>query len=400
LNLPYFIAKRYLISKKSHNAINIISGISVVGICIGTMALVIVLSAFNGLSDLVQNLYNSFDPDMEITIKQGKSFDPSTPAFQELKHLKGVAYYTEVVEGNALLKFNDKQCIATVKGVNSDFQAMSGFDSLVREGRFDISGNKIVAGKGIAYVLQTGIDERFTPISMYAPKRGALNTLNPEDALNELKVYQSGAFSINDEFDSKYVIMNIDKARELLDYKGEVTKIELGLQKDADVDAVEAQIKKTIGNDFEVKNREEQNELLYKTLRSEKLWTFIILVFILVIATFNVIGSLTMLIIEKKKDITILHNMGAGIQLIRRIFLVEGILITLIGAVSGLLLGTLICYLQRRFAFVKFTEGYVVDAYPVAFDPRDFVLITVCVLLIGFFAAWYPVRIFTKKHLI
>ena len=189
------------------------------------------------------------------------------------------------------------------------------------------------------------------------------------------------------------------KARELLDYKTEVTKIELGLGKAADVAETEARVKKTLGDAYEVKNREEQNELLYKTLRSEKLWTFIILVFILVIATFNVIGSLTMLIIEKKKDILILHNMGAGIRLINRIFLMEGILITLIGAASGLLLGTLICFLQQKFAFIKFQEGYVVDAYPVAFNAMDFVMITACVLLIGFFAAWYPVRVFTKKHL-
>lgn len=399
MNLPFFIAKRYLVSKKSHNAINIISGISVLGICIGTMALVIVLSAFNGLSNLVQSLYNSFDPDIEITIRQGKSFDPRTPEFDAIKKMKGIAFYTEVVEGNALLKFNDKQCIATIKGVNSNFEKMSGFDSLVREGRFDISGNRIVVGKGISYVLQTGPNDQFSPISMYAPKRGVINTLNPEDALNELKTYQAGAFSINDEFDGKYVIMNIDKARELLDYKTEVTKIELGLARDADAEQVEAQIRKTAGDAYEVKNREEQNALLYKTLRSEKLWTFIILVFILVIATFNVIGSLTMLIIEKKKDIGILHYMGAGSQLIRRIFLMEGILITVIGAASGLLLGAVICLLQQRFSFIKFTEGYVVDAYPVAFNPVDFIVISASVLLIGFFAAWYPVRIFTKKHL-
>lgn len=369
------------------------------GICIGTMALVIVLSAFNGLSGLVQGLYNSFDPDLEIIIKQGKTFDPQSPEIKAMRQLVGIAYYTEVVEGNALLKFNDKQCIVTVKGVNSAFEKMSGFDTLVREGRFDISGNHIVLGKGVSYVLQTGQNDQFTPISMYAPKRGELNALNPEDALNEEKGYQSGAFSINDEFDSKYAIMNIDKARELLDYKNEVTKIELGISKSADAAALEAHIEKTLGSAYEVKNREEQNELLYKTLRSEKLWTFIILVFILVIATFNVIGSLTMLIIEKKKDIMILHNMGAGIRLINRIFLMEGILITLIGAASGLLLGTLICFLQQKFGFVKFTEGYVVDTYPVAFNAMDFVMIGGCVLLIGFFAAWYPVRVFTKKHL-
>jgi ABC-type lipoprotein release transport system permease subunit len=399
VNFPFFIAKRYLFSKKSHNAINIISGIAVTGVCIGTLALVIVLSAFNGLADLVESLYNSFDSDIHITLKQGKIFSADSPELTELKKLKGVAYYTEIVEGNALLKFSDKQCIATIKGVDNQFRPMSGFDTLVREGKFDLTRNNIVIGKGIGLVLQTGPSDMFSPVSIFAPKRGTVNSLNPEDGLNELKVYTAGTFSINNEFDDKYVIMGIDKARTLFDFKNELTSVELALEKNTDKAAVQKEIEKILGGKYVVKNREQQNELLYKTLRSEKVWTFIILFFILIIATFNVIGSLTMLIIEKKKDITILHNMGADIQLIRRIFLVEGMLITFIGAFSGIFLGTLICWLQQTFSFVKFDEGYVVDAYPVSFHLADFVLIISSVMLIGFFAAWYPVRIFTKKHL-
>jgi len=193
--------------------------------------------------------------------------------------------------------------------------------------------------------------------------------------------------------------MSIEKARTLFDFKNEVTSIELSLKKGENFSAIQKEIERTLGDKYVVKNREQQNELLYKTLRSEKAWTFIILFFILVIATFNVIGSLTMLIIEKKKDITILYNMGADMQLIRRIFLVEGMMITSIGAFTGLVLGVLICWLQQTFSFVKFDEGYVVDAYPVSFHAADFVLIICSVMLIGFFAAWYPVRIFTKKHL-
>ena len=369
------------------------------GVCIGTMALIIVLSTFNGLSDLVQSLYNSFDPDIEITIKQGKTFDPNASEIAALKTLKGVAFYTEVVEGNALLKYNDKQCITTIKGVSEEFRNMSGFDSVVREGKFNIAKNNIVIGKGISEILQTGVTNVFSPVSVYAPKRGSINVINPEDGMNELKVYPAGSFSINDEFDYKYSIMNIEKARELLDYTTEVTSVELGIAKDADLEQVQKEIEKTVGDKYAIKNREQQNALLYKTLKSEKLWTFIILIFILVIATFNVIGSLTMLIIEKKKDISILHNMGADIRTIRRIFLVEGMLITFIGALSGLVLGTLICVLQMKFSFVKFEEGYVVDAYPVSFHLPDFILVTIAVLLIGFMASWYPVRIFTKKHL-
>lgn len=398
MNLSFFIAKRYLISKKSHNAINIISGISVAGVCIGTMALVIVLSAFNGLSGLVQSLYNSFNPDIEITIKQGKTFNPNVDEFQALKKIDGIASYVEVMEGNALLKFNDKQCIATIKGVNKEFEKSTGFDTLISEGNFNIQKNNIVIGKGIGYLLQTGPDNLFSPISIYAPKRGTTNSINPEDALNELKAFPAGAFTINDEFDYKYVIMNIDKARELLDYSNEVTSVELRLKKDANKENIQQQISAILGNRYAIKNREQQNAMLYKTLKSEKLWTFIILIFILIIATFNVIGSLTMLIIEKKKDIGILNSMGADNRLIRKIFLIEGLLITAIGAFSGIILGILICWIQIKFSLVKLSEGYVVDAYPIEIQLNDILMILGVVMLIGFIAAWYPVRVFTKKH--
>ncbi len=400
MNLPFYIAKRYLISKKSHNAINIISGVSVAGVGIGTMALIVVLSAFNGLSHLVESLYNSFDADIEITVKQGKTFNPNTVEFQSLKKTDGIAHYSEIIEGNALLKYNEKQCVATIKGVGSDFMKMSSFDTLVGEGSFNLEKNNIVIGKGISNILQTGPDDAYTAISIYAPKRGKVNTFDAEGGLNELKAYSAGAFSINDEFDYKYVIMNINKARELFDYTSEVTSIEMSLKPNANPEKVQQQITTLLGNKYEIKNRHQQNAMLYKTLKSEKLWTFLILVFILIIATFNVIGSLTMLIIEKKKDITILHNMGADSQLVRKIFLVEGLLITLIGAALGLILGTFICWLQIKFSLIRFTAGYVVDAYPIKLEATDFVMVFGVVLLIGFLAAWYPVRIFTKKHLV
>jgi lipoprotein-releasing system permease protein len=397
---PFFVAKRYLISKKSHNAINIISGISVVGVCIGTMALIIVLSAFNGLSDLVSSLYNSFDADIEITAKQGKTFIPTDQQLQAFRKMDGVGYFSEIMEGNALLKYGEKQCVATIKGVDSNFVKMSSFDTLVSDGVFNLKNNNIVIGKGLGNVLQTGPGDLFTAISVYAPKRGNVSTFDAEGGLNEQKVYAAGAFSINDEFDYKYVITNIDKARQLFDYTNEVTAIEMSLKPNVDVEAVQKNVAMAMGSKFEIKNRHQQNVLLYKTLKSEKLWTFMILVFILIIATFNVIGSLTMLIIEKKKDIGILHTMGADSQLIRKIFLIEGMLITFVGAALGILLGTLICWLQIKFSLVRFTEGYVVDAYPIKMEVTDFIMVFGVVLLIGFFAAWYPVRVFTKKHLV
>ena len=400
MNLPFFIARRYLISKKSHNAINIISGISVAGICIGTMALVIVLSAFNGLTDLVQSLYNSFDPDISITVKHGKTFLPDAAEIKAVKNTAGIAYYTEVMEGNALLKFNDKQCIATIKGVSKDFIKMSRFDTLIKEGSFNLKKNNSVIGKGIANILQTSSRELFKPISIYAPKRGSSNSVNPEDGMNELNVFIAGVFNINDEYNYKYLIMDIDKARGLLDYSNEVTSLELKLLPSADAAQVQHHLMAILGNNYEVKNREQQNEMLYKTMKSEKLWVFIILVFILIIATFNVIGSITMLVIEKKKDIMILNNMGADVTLIRKIFLTEGILITVIGALLGLLLGLFVCWMQIEFKLVKLGEGWLVEAYPIKIQSPDILLIMGSVLLIGFFAAWYPVRLFTKKHLV
>jgi lipoprotein-releasing system permease protein len=399
LKLPFFIAKRYLISKKSHNAINIISGISVGGVCIGTMALVIVLSAFNGLSNLVQSLYNSFDADITITLAKGKTFTTNNALLQNIKQIHGVDNYAEVMQGNALLKYKDKQSIATVKGVSESFRQMSRFDTLITDGNFNVFKNNIVIGKGISHILETGSNDVFTPISVFAPKRGNNSSLNPEDGLNELKMYAAGSFSINDEFDYKYVFMNIENARKLLDYPKVVTAIEIGLKPNADINHIQQQLATLLGSNYVIKNREQQNALLYKTLKSEKLWTFIILLFILVIATFNVIGSLTMLIIEKKKDILILNNMGADIQLIRNIFLIEGLLITFIGAILGLIFGVLVCWLQIKFSLIRFSEGYVVDAYPIKILPSDLLLIISRVFIIGFLAAWYPIRIFTKKHL-
>jgi lipoprotein-releasing system permease protein len=277
---------------------------------------------------------------------------------------------------------------------------MNRFDTLVFDGNYSVDKNNIVLGRGLSYILDANVNSLIAPISVFAPKRGDVNSINPEDGLNELKVYPSGLFAINDEFDNKYVLMNIENARALFDYTNEVTAIELSIDKTADKVEVQKNIQSILGNKFNVKNREEQNALLYKTLKSEKVWTFIILVFILIIATFNVIGSLTMLIIEKKKDIATLHNMGADKFLIRKIFLIEGILITLVGLILGLVFGVFICWLQTTFSIVEFSEGYVVSTYPIQIRILDILSISAVVMLIGFVAAWYPVRLFTNKYMI
>lgn len=401
MNLPLFIAKRYLVSKKSHNAINIISAISVVGVCIGTAALVIVLSAFNGISDLVLSLYNSFDPDIKITITEGKTFVPDSITFQKIKNLDGVAYYTEVIQENVLLKYNDKQCIATIKGVTDDFVTMTRLDTLLRDGKF-LLGNDTssfaVVGAGIAEKLGLSVNDYFNPIEIFSPKRENVAVVNPADAFNIRYTYCSGVFAINEDFDSKYALLPILFVKSFLGYKNELTAVEIGLMNSTNKESVQKEIKKLLGENFSVKSRFEQNAVLFKTIKSEKWWTFLILAFILIIATFNVIGSLTMLIIDKKRDITTLSNLGADVKLIRKIFLAEGVFITLIGAVSGLLLGILVCFLQQKFKFVPFSKGFIVDAYPVQVMPMDMLYVFLTVMLIGLFAAWYPVKIFTKRN--
>lgn len=367
------------------------------------MALIIVLSAFNGLSNLVHSLYNSFNSDIQITLAEGKTFDANAPELQSTKKLNSVVYYNEIIEENVLLKYNEQQCLATLKGVSEGYEKMNGFDSLVNEGRFMLKNkeqNYTVIGKGISYVLNIGPGERTSPIAIYAPKKGITASVNPEDAFNKKNVYLSGVFSVNDEFDSKYILVPIAIAKELMDYTTEITSVELGLAPNADKDKIQAQLKQLLGPKYRVKNRYEQNELLYKTLKSEKLWTGIILVFIMVIATFNVIGSLTMLIIEKKKDIHTLWNLGASRGLIRKIFLIEGVLITLVGTISGIVLGALICIIQTKFGIIKFGDNYVVEAYPIQMQLLDFVVVFSIVMFIGIIAAWYPVRVFTRKQLV
>ncbi len=401
MNLSYYIAKRYLVSKKSQNAINIISAVSIVGIIIGTSALITILSAFNGLAELVKTLYNSFNSDLQISLNEGKIFTLDDQQKQQIKKLEGVHYYTEVLEESVLLKFNDQHCIATLRALSDNYAQMSRIDTLVQEGNFSLKDGPqymAVLGKGISYQLNAGINDRFTPLSIYAPRRGLSTSINPENVFYEKKAYVSGTFSITDDFDYRYLLVSLDFAHELLDYKNEITAAELGLNPGADADKLKKKIKAIVGNQFTVKTKYEQNELLFKTMKSEKLWVFIVLIFILTVATFNVIGSLTMLIIEKKKDIRILWDMGADLVLIRKIFLIEGTLITLIGLAGGLLLATAVCLGQQHFAWIKFNDSFVISAYPIKMIPQDYLLVFCVVLLIGLLAAWYPVRLFTRRY--
>ena len=401
MDFSFYVAKRYLFAKKSQNTINIISTISVVGVAVGTMALIVVLSVFNGFDSLVHSLFNSFDPDLKITIKEGKRFSSELPSVKELKNIEGILYLSEVVEENALLKYGKKQYIATIKGVSKDFLKMSGIDSMIIDGNFTLKQGKndyAVVGQGIAIKLSIGLNF-VNPIVVYVPKREGKVSLNPENAFNRRYIFPSGIFAIQQDFDSRYMIVPIDFARELLDFTSEVSAIELKINPAFDNDEIQEKVKEIMGEDFDVKNRFEQEELLYKIMKTEKWAIFFILTFILIVASFNVIGSLTMLIIEKKKDILILRSMGAELKRIRSIFLYEGWMISVLGAIGGLVVGVFIIWLQKEFGLIKLqgSGSFVIDTYPVEIVLFDFILVFFTVIGIGYLAAWYPVRYITRK---
>ena len=404
MNFPFYIARRYLFAKKSRHAINIISAISVGGVSIGTMALIIILSAFNGLDDLVRSLFSTFDPDLKITIAEGKTFSSEHEKIRKLYDQVGILYLTEVIEENALLRYGEKQYIATIKGVGDEFVMMSGIDSMIFEGKFLLKDQKnrfAVVGQGIASNLSIGLSF-ITPIQIYVPKRTTNVVLTPDNAFNRKYIFPSGIFAIQQDFDSKYIIVPIEFARELLDYTSELSSIELKIDPSFNQEQVQEDLKRLLGNEFDVKNRYEQQEFVYKIMQSEKWAIFLILTFILLIASFNIIGSLSMLIIEKKKDIETLRNLGANLRLIRKIFLLEGWMISIFGALFGLILGSLICFLQQQFGLVKIQggESFVIDTYPVSMEFLDFLFVFLTVLIIGFFAAWYPVRYITRKFIL
>jgi lipoprotein-releasing system permease protein len=406
MNLPFFIAKRYLLAKKSQNVINIISAISVVGVATGTMALIVILSVFNGFDSLIKSLFSVFDPEIEITLVEGKTFVAEGDSrFEAVKDHPGVAYFTEVLEENALLMYGDRQHVATLKGVDENYSMTSGLDRMIIEGSLMLSdeynNSYAVIGLGLANVLNVGLNF-ITPLDIYIPRRTATIssiTMNPAQAFNRKMIFPSGVFSVEQEFDLSYVIIPIEFARDLLEYEHEVTAIELGLSPGFRESEVIADIQTILGDEFRILNRYQQHEWLYKVMETEKWAIFLILSFILLVASFNIIGSLTMLIMEKKKDLVVLKSLGATEKMIRKIFLLEGLMISIVGAVAGLVLGFLIALIQMEFGIVKLygTGAFIIDAYPVELQVPDFLYVFITVLLIGLLAAIVPVRYITRR---
>lgn len=403
MKLSLYIAKRYLFAKKSRNAINIISAVSVAGVAVGTMALIIVLSVFNGLETMVSAIFNTFDPDIKITAAEGKTFIADTSRLKLLANVDGLSCYSLTIEENALLKYGDRQFIATIKGVDDNYAMVTNIDSSMWEGDFILKNDKgrsyAIPGVGVAQYL--GIRVNFiTPLNIIVIRNTGSTNINSENALKEKFIFPSGIFEVEKEYDSKYVYIPIEFARELTEIEDGVSSVEIKFTDQADPRIAQKNIVKIFGKGFVVQNRYEQQEIFYKVMRSERLAIFFILTLILIIASFNIIGSLTMLIIEKERDIEILKSLGADNDLIRKIFIFEGWLISIIGAVAGIILGFAICWLQQTFGLIKLqSESLIMDSYPVVMKVKDFIIVPGTVLLIGYWAAWYPVRFLTKKFL-
>lgn len=407
MNFPFYIAKRYLFSKKSHNAINVISGISVCGVALATLAMVCTLSVFNGFQDMVATFFTAFDPQVKITSVKGKVFGGSLPVLSQIKNMPEVAVYSESVEDNAMVQYKGRQVMAVIKGVEDNFDKLTPIDSILF-GRGELILHDEVAdyaipGLQLLSTLGTGI--RFLdPLEVYAPKRGAkINMANPMSSFVSDDLFSSGlTFTVNQEkYDGSYILTSIDFARNLFQYDKEVSAVNLRLHPTANEKDVISKIKRILGEDFYVQDRYEQQADTFRIMEIEKLISYIFLTFILMIACFNVIGSLSMLIIDKKNDVQTLRNLGASDNQIVRIFLFEGRMISFIGAVAGVILGLILCLVQQEYGIISLgnSGSFVVDSYPVSVHAWDVVLIFITVLVIGFISVWYPVRYLSKRLL-
>ncbi|WP_293668242.1 FtsX-like permease family protein [uncultured Parabacteroides sp.] len=409
MNFPFYIARRYLFSKKSHNAINIISMVSVCGVVVATIALVCALSVLNGFVSLVSSMLSNFDPELKILPAHGKVFDPTLPAVQEVKKLPGVALFCEVLQDNALVRYRDRQIVTTVKGVDDTFAKLTRIDSILidsRDGKFVLSdevANFASLGVGTATLL--GVRANYSdPLEIYVPKRDEkVNLANPASSFNLDYAFIGSVYATNQQmYDENFMLLPLPLVRSLFHYEKEVSAIELALAPGADVNSVKSQIKSLLGENFWVKDRYEQQEASFKMMQGEKWMIFLILCFILILALFNVIGSLSMLMIEKKEDVRTLRNMGADDRLIRRIFLFEGWMISGLGALIGVVIGLALCLLQQELGIIKLGQAagsFIIDAYPVRVEVGDIFIVFITVLTIGFLAAWYPVHYLGKKWL-
>jgi lipoprotein-releasing system permease protein len=381
------------------HAINIISGISMLGVLVGSAALIIILSVFNGFEKVILSLYSNFTPEIKIETRLGKTFDPNTPYFNALHKDANLFSYTEVLQEKALIRYGDKPLIGTIKGVSDDFLKNKQLDSTVQNGSFTLkSGDKYFAviGATIQGSLGINVHDDLSPIQIFSPRRTVVSSANPLDEFEVRSINASGVFAIQQEFDD-IVVTPIEFARDLLNQPKEITSLELTYKKGTDLSAVQNKIKDTIGKQYTIKNRKEQNTELYKTLNYERWSIFMILTFVLIIAIFNIIGSLTMLVIDKRKDIAILSSLGANKRLIQGIFFFEGMMISIFGCIVGIVLGLAFCVVQQRFGFIRMGAATsVIDAYPIDLKISDFGLVFLTVGAISVIASGISARLSIK----
>ena len=408
MNFPFYIARRYLFSKKSTHAINVISGISVVGVAVATMALVVTLSVFNGFHDLVASFFTQMDPQLKITPVKGKTAPADDPILTKIRHLSEVEVATECLEEQALAVYGDRQQMVIVKGVEDNFNQLTHIQEILEgDGDFELHAADLsygIPGLGVAYQLGLGYTYEH-PLRIYAPRReGQLNMANPTEGFVVDDLYSPGVvFCMKQgKYDKKYILTSIAFTRHLFDLDGRLSSLEIRLKPGSDFERVKSQMEEIAAGKFYVQDRYEQQDDTFRIMKVEKLIAYVFLTFILMIACFNIIGSLSMLIIDKKEDVVTLRNLGATDHQITRIFLFEGRMISAIGAILGVLIGLLLCWLQQQYGIVRLgsSEGsFVVDAYPVSVHPWDIVLIIITVIAVGFLSVWYPVRYFSRRLL-
>lgn len=403
MSLAWTITRRYLFAKKSHHLINVISWISVLGVAVGTFGLVVVLSVFNGFGNLVMEMYNTFDPDIKIETQSGRSFDPGEKIIQTLEKHPNVAAITFVKEENALLRYMDRQYVVTLKGVSNSFFSTSALKEKIVDGEALLESgdvNFMIPGAQIAYSMGIRPNDLLNQVNIFMPQRGidpGLTMLDPSDAFIQRSMVAAGVFSVQQEFDAKYVIVPLRFMQDIAGDKKSISSFEIKLKNGELAEETRLQLQQIMGNDFKVKDRLMQHDFLFKVIGAEKVAVYVILGFILMIAAFNLFGTLTMLILDKRDDLQTLYHMGADLKLAQRIFLLEGLVISVGGAFVGMIVGALVCALQQSFGIIKLGggEGFVVEAYPVAMQLSDFVIVMGIVVVIGWFAASY-----TSKNIV
>lgn len=371
------------------------------GVFVGSAALIIILSIFNGFENIVLSMYNTFSPELRIEPRLGKTFNPDSTIFNSLKSNPRVLNYTEVLQEKALVRYSESQSIALIKGVGKDYMnGRANLDSVMSSGQFqlhDRGRDMAVIGYGIQNSLSVNLNNEFQSLDIYSPQKGAANSINPADEFNIRSIYPSGVFAVQQEFDNM-IIVPIRFARELLGEEKLISFLEINTVLGTDIAKLKEDFQKQLGGDFVVKDRKEQNELLYKILNSEKWAIFLMLTFVLIIAIFNIIGSLTMLVIDKRQDIAILSSLGANKLLIRGIFFIEGMMISMVGCIAGMAVGLLFILLQQKFEFIKMSGvNMMIDYYPVGIKLSDFILVFGTVLTVSTIASAISSRLSVKN---